>query len=338
MNQPLVSVVMAVYNSENYLHQAIDSVLNQSYKNLELLVINDGSTDSSRNIILSIDDIRIRYFENEGNKGIVKTRNLGIENSNGKYIAILDSDDIAMPEKLMKQVDFLERNQDFGLCASYFNIIDKNDVIQGKVKRPKNDHDAIAHLIVENCICHSSVIFPASILRQHEYSEEFIYNEDYELIYRISKISKIKIITECLTSYRVHSNNTSVKKRDERFNILLKLNRLILQDIGINFTEQELLLHSNFILYNHDFFSDESKIEDLEKWIFRFIENISANPNYKSKLVIEILIEKWFVICFKSGNYGRLIKNRLFRNELSVYMKALLKKFIKTSQDGLIPV
>ena len=338
MNQPLVSVIMAVYNAENYLRQAIDSVLNQTYKNIELLIINDGSTDESIKIVQSINDQRIRYFENSINVGVVKTRNLGIENARGEYIAIVDSDDLVLPEKFAIQVGFMEKNHDFGLCATYFNIIDKNDVLLGKVKRPNNDHDAIAHLIVENYICHSSVMFRASLVRQNKYAEEYIYNEDYELIYRISKFSKIKIIPECLISYRVHSNNTSVKNREIRFQILLRLYRRILQDLNINFTEDELIIHSNFLLYNHSFFSENSKIIELEKWIIKLLQNISNNPKYKSKLVIEILIEKWFVICFKSGNYSRLANNRLVKNELSVYLKALLKKFIKTSQDGLIPV
>src|SRR3979411_1813870 len=112
MDLPLVSFVMPVYNAEKYLKEAIDSVLHQSYKNIELVIINDGSTDSSKDIILANDDPRIRYFENKFNSGIVYSRNRGLQLAIGDYIATLDSDDIALPHRTEQQVDFLEKNSD----------------------------------------------------------------------------------------------------------------------------------------------------------------------------------------------------------------------------------
>src|ERR1700712_351761 len=100
MNRPLVSVVMPVYNAEKYLQAAIESILSQNYTNLEFIIVNDGSTDSSRDIILKNTDPRIRFFENPENWGIVKTRNRSLRHAKGEYISVIDSDDIALPDRL----------------------------------------------------------------------------------------------------------------------------------------------------------------------------------------------------------------------------------------------
>ena len=127
MRTPLVSVAMPAYNSEEYVKQAIDSVLAQTFSDFELIIVNDGSSDRSKEIILSYTDERIRYLENEKNLGIVKTRNRCIANAAGKYIAVLDNDDIALPFRLEEQVRFLEANSDYGVCGSFYRIIDSED-------------------------------------------------------------------------------------------------------------------------------------------------------------------------------------------------------------------
>src|SRR5580693_6014535 len=117
MDSPLVSVAMPVYNAEKYIMQAIDSVLGQSYPHFELVIVNDGSTDRSKEIIHSYSDKRIRFYDNEVNLGITKTRNKCIQYATGKYIAVLDNDDIALPFRLEKQVEFLESDFDYALCG-----------------------------------------------------------------------------------------------------------------------------------------------------------------------------------------------------------------------------
>ena len=125
-NFPLVSINMPVFNGAKYIKESIQSVLNQTFSNFELIVVDDGSTDESAEIVRSFSDKRIRFIENETNKGIAFTRNFAAENSLGKYIAIFDCDDIMLPEKLQKQVDFLEQNPDFAMVGSSIEMIDKD--------------------------------------------------------------------------------------------------------------------------------------------------------------------------------------------------------------------
>ena len=118
MTKPMVSVVMPVYNGSKYLKEAIDSILNQTFTNFELIIINDGSTDNSEDIIFSYQDRRIYYLKNEHNKGICITLNRGLDNARGKYIARMDCDDISMPQRLAKQVNYLERHRDVGALGT----------------------------------------------------------------------------------------------------------------------------------------------------------------------------------------------------------------------------
>ncbi len=123
-NIPKVSVLMPVYNGALFLRSAIESILNQSFVDLELLIIDDGSTDSSADIIHSFDDLRIRYIKNEENLGIVKSLNKGLTLARGIYIARMDADDISLPQRLQRQVDFLDANPETGICGSNAITID----------------------------------------------------------------------------------------------------------------------------------------------------------------------------------------------------------------------
>src|ERR1700682_983363 len=209
MNRPLVSVVMPVYNAEKYLQPAIESILNQSYSNQEIIIINDGSTDSSKNIILNFRDPRVRFFENPENWGIERTRNRGLEEAKGEYIAVLDSDDIAFPERIKIQVEFLEKNPEYGMCGSYFQIIDRNDKLVKKARFPTNDKDARSNLILHNCFCHSTVMMRSKLAKDLKYRAGFDVIEDYILWYMISQRAKIINLPVYTTSYRVHETNIS---------------------------------------------------------------------------------------------------------------------------------
>ena len=115
---PLISVILPAYNAERFLEEAIDSILAQTYKNFELIVLNDGSTDRTEEIILSYNDPRIRYIKNESNLKLIKTLNKGIALARGKYIARMDADDISLPTRFEKEIEFMEIHPDIGVCSS----------------------------------------------------------------------------------------------------------------------------------------------------------------------------------------------------------------------------
>ena len=329
MNRPLVSVVMPVYNAEKYLRPAIESVLNQSYSNLDFIIINDGSTDNSKNIILNFQDPRLRFLENPENWGIVRTRNRALEEARGEYIAVLDSDDIAFPERIKVQVEFLEKNPEYGMCGSYFQIIDGNDKLLKKARFPTNDKDARSNLILHNCFCHSTIMIRSKLAKELKYEAGYDVIEDYFLWYRISQRAKIINLPVYTTSYRVHGNNISTTRNNHMFNLLNNIYTRILDDLNIKYTPEEFKLHANILNYNAGFFKDKRKLNELGNWTTRLLSEIRMNKNYNEIVIYKILVKRWIVICNNTKNYKKLFFNKLISKHPSVYLNILYKKVLK---------
>lgn len=213
MRNPKITVLMPVYNGEKYLREAIGSILNQTFNDFEFLIINDSSTDSTREIILSYDDTRIRLEDNEKNIGLTHSLNKGLRLAKGKYVARMDADDISLPDRLEKQLAVIENNTDVSIVACWIDIIDKNNTYIGNwhADRENNSPEQIYYtLFFENCIAHSSVLFKKELaLKIGGYNESFRKSQDYELWIRLSKITKIVKIKRATVIRREYDQNTS---------------------------------------------------------------------------------------------------------------------------------
>ncbi len=325
----LVSVVLPVYNGEKYLAESLDSLLAQTYQNWELVIINDGSTDGTENLISKYQDKRIRYLPNDGNKGIIFSLNRGLRESNGVYIARLDADDIALPHRLEKQVGFLSENPDYALCGSYFQTIDSNGRFLKNVRFPANNRDAQSYLLLHNCFCHSAIMMRTSIAKELKYDEKFQVCEDYDLWYRISRTGKILNLPEFTTLYRVHDNNMSTRKSEIMFAHVNKINKRILDDLGIEYSKTELDAHSNALSYNAPFFKDPDKIQILENWMVKLYSYLKKTDHYNAFLCYKILTEKWIVVTYNTRSLKKMFFNKLMMIHPIVYLKNLVKKIKK---------
>ena len=207
---PLVSVVMSVYNGEKYLREAIDSILNQTFKDFEFIIINDGSTDDTLKIIKSYKDPRIMLTSRE-NKGLVASLNEGIERARGKYIARMDADDISVSERLQLQVEYLESNPCVGLVGSQFCTINKDDsVAKSLVSMPITDYDIKLLLGYGTVFCHSSVLFKKELIgKVGGYDEKYYLAEDHDLWCRMAEVTKVHNIPEVLLAYRLVDSGIS---------------------------------------------------------------------------------------------------------------------------------
>ena len=220
-----VTVIMPVYNCEKYLREAIDSILNQTFNDFEFLIINDGSIDSSRKIILSYDDPRIRFIDNEKNIGITCSLNKGLQLAKGEYIARQDADDISFPERLEKQVVFLDTYENVGLVGSSPILIDA-DGNKIKMLKVRTDSKEIKEsLFRTNQFIHGSVIFRNKCIEQiGSYREAVKFCEDYDLWLRISESWDVANIREPLYYLRINLNSISVveKTGQERYALLAR--------------------------------------------------------------------------------------------------------------------
>lgn len=218
MNAPVVSVVMSVYNGEKYLREMLESILNQTYKNFEFIIIDDGSTDNTIEILKSFKDPRIKIFHQE-NMGLTKSLNKAIKLSKGKYIARIDVDDIASPTRLEKQVNFLDSNPEIGIVGSFVFCIDEISKTTQKMVLPIYDNKIRKELIKTNVFIHGSVMIRKKVFEEvGYYNEAFKYVQDYELWGRIAKVYKLHNLPEVLlirrvTKYSLSSNPEILTER-----------------------------------------------------------------------------------------------------------------------------
>lgn len=226
MNKPMVTVLMSVYNGEKFLKEAIESILNQTFTDFEFLIINDGSTDKSVEIIESYKDSRIRLINNEKNLKLIASLNKGVSLARGKYIARMDCDDVSMPERLEKEVNFLESNTDHGLVGTYYTVIDGEGKEQRNVSYPSSN-DLIKLFLSLNCpLAHGSIMGRAELFKQNQYgSKESYAVEDYELWTRMAKETKIHNIPEYLFKYRIYGESFSDSKTQLMYNQTLELSK-----------------------------------------------------------------------------------------------------------------
>ena len=225
----ITSILMPVYNGERFIELAIKSVLNQTYKNFEFLIYNDGSTDNSLNIIKSFNDDRITIFNSKKNRGIVYGLNYLLKKSNGDIIARIDSDDVWVQNKLEKQINVLNNFGHNCLIACFANLIDdEGKVFDTKFKQYYVEKDIKKYLPNSNFIIHSSVVIPKNIFEKVGiYRDKYLHTEDYDLWLRIMYANiKIIILPEVLLNYRVsrYSVNFRFRKVQSKNVIRLKFN------------------------------------------------------------------------------------------------------------------
>lgn len=211
----MVSVVMAVYNGQEYLNIAIDSILLQTYENLELVIVDDGSTDHSRSIIESYKDPRIKYYWQK-NRGLAAALNRGISRSTGKYIARMDADDISHPDRLKKQVTYLEKNKNIALLGTSFNIVDDNNCTIGHSYHLDRNEDLQIEFLVRNPFGHGTIMVRRNIIAKVGGYDENQPIEDYDLWWRIAKNHEVANLSDSLYGWRVVASGISHGSSDKR--------------------------------------------------------------------------------------------------------------------------
>jgi len=206
---PKVTVLMPVYNGEKYLKKAIDSILCQTFNEFEFLIINDGSTDRSIEVIKSYSDPRIILVENGENLGLIATLNKGIDLARGKYIARMDQDDISVPDRFEKQIKYLDSNHQVGVLGSNFLIIDNQGNRLDSPMIFATQHEFVRWgLNFYSPIVHPSVMMRKDlIVATGGYSSEYLHVEDYDLWVRLSRITHLSNLPDILLTLRKHDTN-----------------------------------------------------------------------------------------------------------------------------------
>jgi glycosyltransferase involved in cell wall biosynthesis len=230
---PKVSIIIPCYNREKYIRQTIESVLSQTYKNIEIIAVDDGSTDATRDIIDDyIKKIKILQHPNRINKGQSAGINLGIRYSKGEYIAILDSDDMFAPEKIERQVKFLEEHPDVGLVYSNGFAIDENGKKLYSIYKKGHKETNDPSKVLLNCyflVPNNSMVRRSELEKAGKFDESLRSAQDHDMAIRLAEVTKLAYIDDYLFYYRRHKDSISAKKAKLRwkngFKILKKASK-----------------------------------------------------------------------------------------------------------------
>jgi Glycosyl transferase family 2 len=209
-----ISVVMSVFNGQAFLGEAIESILGQTFRDFEFVIVDDGSTDGTAEILdrFARQDERIRILRH-ANKGRAESLNAGIGLANGKYIARMDADDIALRIRLEEQVRFMEEHPGVGLLGGAFELISGNGTrLMNSVSFPTEDSDIKSALLVDNPICHPTVVMRKAVFESSGgYRKALVDADDYDLWLRISEKSQLANLSTCILQYRIHPDQVSIK-------------------------------------------------------------------------------------------------------------------------------
>ncbi|MGR3292444.1 MAG: glycosyltransferase [Candidatus Scalindua sp.] len=225
---PKISVVMSVYNGEKYLREAVESILNQTFSDFEFLIMDDCSIDGTPKILNDYQqkDKRIKVIKNDRNMGLTRSLNMAIKQSSGNYIARMDADDIAIKERLEKQVDFMERNPDVVLLGTSFYEIDKHGKELSCKLFPTTDRDIRKMLIKFNPFCHASVVMRHSAFdKVGMYDESILKTQDYDLWFRLASVGKVANLSDILMRRRYDDNNISIAQGNEQLKWAVRIRK-----------------------------------------------------------------------------------------------------------------
>ncbi len=273
MARPMVSVLMSVYNGERYLRESVESILNQTFADFEFLIIDDGSTDGSKDIIESYSDPRIQLVHNERNIGLTRSLNKGLRLARGEYIARQDSDDVSLPERLTVQTGYLEQHTREGLLGSAYYVVNAQGKREAVHRPPETDTELRWQMLFHNAFSHTSVILRRDLLDKAHlfYDETLPYSQDYEFWNRVLKYTCATNLKIPLVAWRKSDEAISTTCHEEQQRIATAISAK-----QIN----RLFRHTSLAL---------ADVATLREWYYRLPERLTKQDMVLCRVVLEIL-------------------------------------------------
>lgn len=322
MNNPLISVLMVTYNRASILKETIESVLNQTYKNIQFIIVDDGSTDESCAVIESFQDERIELYKLKENRHICYATNYGFSKVTGEYLARIDSDDVWYPEKLEKQLNFLKNNKEYKVCFSWIDLIDENS------KNINNENQGLLHLFESdfkgqkdclrfffmhgNCLSHPSVLMETEVMKKTgDFNPGYMQSHDFEYWIRIAKKYPIYVMKDRLLAMRrfdggENNSNTSYTNSLRFYNEYIDIKKHFFDDM-----DNALFVE----IFKEDFKNkNASSVEELEcEKAFLLLR-----PVLQSTVVPTVAIDKFFEL-LSQDKTRRVLEEQYDFTEKSFY-------------------
>ena len=233
---PQISIIMPVYNAGEFLVESLDSILDQTFKDWELICVDDGSVDNSSQILqrYSLKDKRIRVYHLKDNVGVSRTANFALSKANGKFLARMDADDIMLPKRLEKQVNFLIKNPEVVIVGGQCLIINESGKVTGHKIFPTTHEDIYKMLFQQMPIQQPTFMVNLSLLPKkfHWYKADQNTAEEVDLLFRLCKYGLYANLPEFVLKYRIHTNNLSLKRPKKTFLVTYKTRKKAVSEYG----------------------------------------------------------------------------------------------------------
>lgn len=331
INHPLVSVILPAHNASAYIDAALESILKQTYDNLEVILLDDGSTDNTWDIINRYQDERITLIRIQPNKGLIHALNYSLSLAKGKYIARMDADDISRPHRIAQQVAFMESQPSYVVCASsviYFN----GNKQTCKINFPQKHEEIMACLtLFQRWMCHPSALIRRACIVEHNitYRQEYEQAEDYHLWGELAKYGKLHNLEDPLLHYQIHEGQVSVKHHSTQLQSSRKILQHHLEPFLTNprraYTQEVYL---DYLLQSSHSRNSRFSVHELQTITEELLHYSLSHPdldNSTSKQILIIKLLKASYLCKHSfGNKIRL---------LIIIIKILPGTFIKLALE-----
>jgi glycosyltransferase involved in cell wall biosynthesis len=279
LKNAMITVLMPVYNAEKYVAEAVQSILDQTYKNFELLIINDGCTDDSMQIISKFSDPRIRIEQNDENVGLIATLNKGIDMVKTKYLARMDADDVSIPHRLETQLAVMEADQELGACSCWFDVILMDGSVENGGRYLQDFQDIrFRHLYLMHFIHGSSMIRMETVqVGSLNFNPHFLHAEDYDFFDRLGEASKLINIQKALYQIREHPGRVSTMYSETQNKHSAEIKTRIFKRIGVDVTQAELDVYSRFMYQNYEQVGGD---KDLLKSLLDKLISVNGKTKY----------------------------------------------------------
>ena len=342
---PRVTVLMSVYNGEQFLRQAIASILRQTFTDFEFLIIDDGSTDSTVEVIESFSDPRLSLVRSDRNMGLTFSLNKGLALAKSEYVARMDADDESLPHRLETQVAFMDAHPDVGVCGSWLETIGIEPKDQWRP--PVNDARIRCEHVFHSDLYHPTVMLRKGLIDQYKLTYEGPVAQDYDLWVRASRVTRLANIPEILLRYRIHRDSIGNIFTEEQYRCsqLIRIRQIV--ELGIKPSDEEAKLHFKISLA---LFEKSTKfVSQTEQWLLKLKWANQSRGLFPEPFFSEVLSNKWFEVCNSVSNLGFWVFRKFsqsplksqihlpWKTQTKFLIKCGLKRPAASSNPRLIP-
>ena len=328
---PKVSIIMSTYNDNQYIRQAIESILNQTYKDFEFIIIDDASTDDTIEIIKSYKDERINLIINSVNQGLTKNLNKALRVASGEYIARMDGDDVSFPDRLEKQVNYLDKHRDVYLIGTAIRNIGASDLYW---KLPDDSEDLRVRMLLHPVFAHPSFMFRKEIVDEGLcYDESFRTAQDYDFASRVARNHKIGRLQQVLLNYRVHEKQISNTSSKNQVDNAGRVRNRLLHELGIELSDSQQRIYNDWVA--------ERQLSALEEYkrayelIDLICERNSHTHIYDSQILSIVLRKLLYTWVIRSKSIKLVLAFPKLCNYKVDNMKIFLREVLRTINEKI---